>query len=98
MSLYIAPSQIYRAGVATAEAPKNLPEGVKYELVRGGKYSRFVLTGSYAQLPEASGRVFEIMKQKPMVMRDGWCIKNYVNGPRTTPEEQLITEILIPTV
>jgi len=29
----------------------------------------------------------------------GWyfALENYVNDPRTTPEEQLITEILAPT-
>jgi|SRR5947209_4162723 len=97
-SLYKAPQQIYRAGVTTSEPPRNLPEGVRYEKFKGGKYSKFVLTGSYAQLPQASGRVFEIVKQKNMAMRDDYCIENYVNDPRTTPEEQLITEILIPTV
>jgi DNA gyrase inhibitor GyrI len=97
-SLYKAPVQIYRAGVSLAEASKNLPEGVRYEKFKGGKYSKFVLTGSYAQLPEASGRVFDWVKQKKIAMRDDFCIENYVNDPRTTPEDQLITEILIPTV
>jgi effector-binding domain-containing protein len=56
------------------------------------------LTGSYAQLPEASGRVFEIVAEKKIQMRDAYCIENYANDPRTTPEDQLVTEILIPTV
>jgi DNA gyrase inhibitor GyrI len=29
--------------------------------------------------------------------RDDFNIENYVNDPRTTPESQLITQILIPT-
>ncbi len=29
-------------------------------------------------------------------MRDGWCIENYMNDPRITPEKKLITQILIP--
>jgi len=49
-------------------------------------------------LPEASGRVFEMVEEKKIQMRDDFCIENYANDPRTTPEEQLITEILIPTV
>ena len=97
MSLYKAPAQIYRAGVAIAGAPKNLPAGVKYELFRGGKYSKFVLTGPYTLLPQASGRVFEIVEHKKIAMRDDWCIENYLNDPRTTPADQLVTEILIPT-
>jgi effector-binding domain-containing protein len=29
-------------------------------------------------------------------MRGDFCIENYVNDPRTTPEEKLLTQILIP--
>ena len=61
MSLYKIGPKIYRAGVAVAAEPKNLPESMRHEKFKGGKYSRFVLTGSYANLPEASGRVFEIV-------------------------------------
>jgi DNA gyrase inhibitor GyrI len=98
MSLYKVGPQVYRAGVSLAAEPENLPANLKYEKFRGGKYSRFVLTGSYANLPEASGRVFEIVAEKKIQMRDDYCIENYANDPRTTPEEQLITQILIPTV
>jgi DNA gyrase inhibitor GyrI len=98
MSLYKVGPKIYRAGVSLAAEAKNLPGSVKYEKFKGGKYSRFVLTGPYSNLPEASGRVFEIVVEKKIQMGDEYCIENYVNDPRTTPEEQLITEILIPTV
>ena len=98
MSLYKAGPKIYRAGLALAAEPKNLPPALKYEKFKGGKYSRFVLTGSYAHLPAASGRVFEIVAEKKIQMRDDFCIENYANDPRTTPEDQLETQILIPTV
>ena len=97
MSLYKVGPKIYRAGVSVAAEPKNLPDGVKYEKFKGGKYSKFALTGSYANLPEASGRVFEIVAEKKIQMREDYCIENYTNDPRTTPEDQLVTEILIPT-
>jgi DNA gyrase inhibitor GyrI len=96
-SLYKGAPQIYRAGVSLATAPRNLPEGLEYVNFKGGKYSRFVLTGPYSDLPAASGRVFQIVFEKKIRMRDDFCIENYVNDPRTTPEEQLVTEILIPT-
>jgi predicted transcriptional regulator YdeE len=51
MSLYKVASQIYRAGLALAAAPGDLPEGLSYEKFPGGKYSRFVLTGPYSNLP-----------------------------------------------
>jgi effector-binding domain-containing protein len=96
MSLYKMPST-YRAGVSLSAEPKNLPANFRYEKFKGGKYSKFVLTGSYANLPQASRRVFEIVAEKKIQMRDDFCIENYTNDPRTTPEDQLVTEILVPT-
>jgi effector-binding domain-containing protein len=97
-SLYKMGPNIYRAGVSVAAPPVELPEGLQYERFAGGKYSRFVLTGSYSQLPEASGRVWQLAEEKKIALRDGFAVENYVNDPRTTPEEELITEILVPTV
>jgi DNA gyrase inhibitor GyrI len=98
MSLYKVGPKLYRAALSLAAEPKNLPANLKYEKFRGGKYNRFVLTGSYANLPEASGRVFEIVVEKKIQMRDDYCIENYANDPRTTPEDQLVTQILIPSM
>lgn len=98
MSLYKVGPQIYRGGVALSAEPKNLPEGLDHIPFKGGKYSRFVLTGSYSNLPEAARRVFQIVAETKIQLRDDYCIENYVNDPRTTPEQNLITEILIPTV
>jgi effector-binding domain-containing protein len=97
MSLYKVEPKIYRAGVAFAAEPKDLPAGLRYEKFKGGKYSRFVLTGPYSNLPQASARVFEIVAEKKIPMRDDYCVENYLNDPRTTPESELVTEILIPT-
>jgi DNA gyrase inhibitor GyrI len=97
MSLYKVAPLFYRAGVALADAPKDLPEGLAYEKFKGGKYSRFVLTGSFSNLPAACGRVFQIVAETKIPLRDGFNIENYVSDPRTTPEDQLVTEILVPT-
>lgn len=96
MSLYKLGPQIYRAGVIVAEPPTGVPEGLKYEKFPGGKYSRFTHTGSYAQLGPASGRAFELAGLLGLPLRDDFNIENYPNDPRTTPEDQLITEILFP--
>jgi DNA gyrase inhibitor GyrI len=97
MSLYKVAPQIYRAGVALAAAPKNSPEGLAYEKFPGGKYCRFVLTGPFSNLPAACGRVFQIVADTKIPLRDDFGIENYVSDPRITPEDQLITEILVPT-
>jgi effector-binding domain-containing protein len=98
MSLYKRGPKIYRAGFALAAPPVELPAGVEYEKFNGGKYSRFALTGHYSNLPQASGRVFEIVAEKAIQLRDDFCIEHYVNDPSKTPEEELVTEILVPTV
>lgn len=97
MSLYKVGPKVYRAGFALDAPPVDLPQGLTYEGFGGGKYSRFVLTGPYSNLGPASGRVFEIAAEKKIAQRDDYCIENYVNDPRVTPEDQLITQILIPT-
>ena len=96
-SLYKGRPQIYRAGFALVSAPKDLPSEYSYERFAGGKYSRFVLVGPYSDLPEASGRVFQIVAEKGIRMRDGFCIENYTTDPNTTLPDQNVTEILIPT-
>lgn len=97
MSLYKVGPQIYRAGVAVSAPPADLPAGLQYEKFSGGRYSKFVLTGSYSQLPEASGRAFQLAEEHNLPLRNAFNIENYVNDPRATPEDQLITEILFPT-
>jgi DNA gyrase inhibitor GyrI len=97
MSLYKMGPKIYRAGVSLAAPPAKLPQELSYTKFAGGKYSRFVLTGPYANLGPASGRVMELIAQTKLPVRDDFFIENYVNDPRTTPEDQLITEILVPT-
>jgi DNA gyrase inhibitor GyrI len=96
-SLYKVAPKIYRAGVSLSAEAKNLPPGVRYEKFKGGKYSRFVLTGPYSNLPEASGRVFQMVSDQKIPIRDDFNIENYANDPRTTPESDLMTQILIPT-
>ena len=95
-SLYKVGPQIYRAGVGLVAEPKNLPAGLQYLRFPGGKYARFTLTGPYSNLPQASGRVFDMVKEQKLSVRDDFNIENYVNDPRTTPPSDLITQILIP--
>ena len=97
MALYKIGPQVYRAGYMLRAAPQQLPSEVQYLQFGGGKYSRFVHTGPYSNLPVASGRVWSIVADRQIPLRDDFAIENYTNDPRTTPEDQLITEILVPT-
>jgi effector-binding domain-containing protein len=98
LSLYKMNPNVYRAGFALAAKPVTLPSELQYEVFAGGTYSKFVLTGPYSELPQATRRVFEIVSKNDMMLRNDFCIENYVNDPGTTAEDKLITEILIPTV
>jgi DNA gyrase inhibitor GyrI len=97
ISLYKIGPEIYRAGVALASPPQRPPQGLSYLAFAGGKFSRFVLTGPYSELGAATGRVMEIIAETKLPLRDDYFIENYVNDPKTTPEAELITEILVPT-
>jgi DNA gyrase inhibitor GyrI len=88
---------IYRAGFLLAAAPVDLPQGLSYERMNGGKYARFTLSGPFDQLPEANTRAFAIVAEKKIALRDDFNIEHYLTDPRTTPAEQNITAILFPT-
>lgn len=98
MALYKTGTQIYRAGFMLASAAVQLPAGLVYERFAGGRYRRFVLTGPYSDLPEASGRVWQIVAHEHLHLRDDFAIEHYVNDPKVTPSEDLVTEILIPVM
>ena len=95
-SLYKVGPRIYRAGVALASEPESFPPDLRYTKFPGGKYARFVLIGPYSHLPEASGRVFQMVADQKLPVRDDFNIENYVNDPRSTPAPDLVTQILIP--
>lgn len=98
MALYKPGAQIYRAGFMLAASAVNLPPGLVYEKFAGGSYRRFVLTGPYSDLGEASGRVWQIVAQERLRLRDDFAIEHYMNDPQVTPAEDLVTEILIPVM
>ena len=95
-AIYKPGAGIYRAGFLLAAAAVDLPEGVQYEKVKCGKYARFLLNGPYDQLPGATQKAFDIVAEKRIVLRDDFNIEHYITDPRTTPQEQSITEILFP--
>jgi len=97
-AMYKVEPNLYRAGFAIAANAKDLPDAIKYTHFEGGSYIRFVLTGSYSQLPEACHRVFDIVQKEQLKTTDGFYLENYTNDPATTKEEDLETEILFPTV
>jgi AraC family transcriptional regulator len=91
-------SMIYQAGVAVSSPPKAQMKGLQYRKIEGGKYARFLLVGPYAHIAPAFDHVFKTLAEKQVQLREEYCIENYLNDPKVTPEDQLKTEILVPAV
>ena len=89
-------AMIYQAGVSLADEPAKVPGGLQHRAIPKGNYARFVLTGPYSDIWMAFDRVFKTLAEKKVELRPEFCIENYVNDPRTTPEAELKTEILVP--
>ncbi len=89
-------AMIYQAGVSLVDEPDKRPAGTAYRFIKAGKYARFLLTGSYAQIWLAFDQIFKSLAEKRVVLRPEFCIENYLNDPQTTPEDELRTELLVP--
>lgn len=92
----LQPDQIYRAGISLNTTPKDLSPGFEYCRLEGGKYVKFVLTGSYMGLPQAYTRALEIIQEQKITIREAFYIEHYVNDMSITPENELVTHIMIP--
>jgi effector-binding domain-containing protein len=44
----------------------------------------------------AFDRIFKSLAEQKVELRPEFCIENYLNDPRATPEDQLQTELLVP--
>lgn len=97
MALFkIEPQMIYRAGFVYNKKPEIIPAGAQYFKFLGGTYAKYTLTGSYMHLPVAWGKVIEFAAQEKIQTRPDFYIENYANDPMATPEDQLISELMIP--
>ncbi|KAA6456964.1 AraC family transcriptional regulator [Acidobacteria bacterium AB60] len=89
-------AMIYQAGIALAEIPGDLPSPLQRRTIKSGRYARFLLTGPYTQIWPAFDHIFKTLAEANVALRPEFCIENYLNDPRTTPEAQLQTELLVP--
>lgn len=89
-------AMIYEAGVCATDKPAKTPEGLQYRKLNGGKYAQFLLTGPYSQIWIAFSQIFRALSEGKVSLREDFCIENYINDPKVTPEDQLQTQILIP--
>ena len=91
-------AMIYQAGVALDREPGDLPAELQRRSIGSGRYARFLLTGPYTHIWPAFDRIFKTLADANVDLRPEFCIENYLNDPRETPEAQLKTELLVPIV
>src|SRR5581483_11797715 len=89
-------AMIYEAGVGVAMPPEKPLKALQHKKIKGGNYARFLLTGPYSQIWIAFNQVFKTLAEGNVELRPDFCIENYLNDPKVTPEDQLMTELLIP--
>jgi AraC family transcriptional regulator len=87
---------IYEAGLAVASPPEKMPKGLAYKKIKPGNYARFLLTGPYSQIWAAFSQIFKTLGTSEVTLRPEFCIENYLNDPKVTPEKELLTELLVP--
>ena len=91
-------AMIYQAGITLRRAPGRPIKGLQYRKIESGKYARFVLIGPYAHIWAAFDYIFKTLAGKGVKLREEFCIENYLNDPKVTPEDELKTELLVPAV
>lgn len=95
-ALYKPAESIYCAGAGVSAEPLSLPEGLAHLLFEGGKYCCFSHLGAYSDLSQSRDRVLELIKEQDIATREGFFVQRYANSPDSTPEEALVTHIMVP--
>ena len=87
---------VYRAAVSEKEGHEMKFDGLVKCQLPETKYAKFLLKGSFDQIWPAVNKAFELVDQSQYEFTKEPCLENYLNDPAITPEEDLLTEILIP--
>ncbi len=86
----------YMAGVAVTTKPSKIPKGLELKTISGGPYAKFILTGPTHLVWNAFDTIFKLLAEKKVKLRAGACIENYLSNPELVPEDELVTELLVP--
>ena len=91
-------AHLYQAGVLLNSEPLSIPVGIEFRKIAPAVYARFILQGSYAQLPATYPIMFDILDDIGIERANDFCIEQYTKDSKGTPIEDLTTEILIPII
>lgn len=86
----------FEAAVPVAEKPKNPPRGdIAIGKSPTGKALKFVHHGSYDAMDSTYERITNFLDEKRLEARDLF-IEEYATDPVTTPEDNLVINVLVP--
>ncbi|MDO9183169.1 MAG: GyrI-like domain-containing protein, partial [Bacteriovorax sp.] len=86
----------YMAGVAVSKVPQKIPKGLELKKIPCGTYAKFILIGPTHLVWNAFDTIFKILADGKIKLRAGACIENYLSNPELVPENELVTELLVP--
>lgn len=89
-------SHIYKVGITCSKEKPLSFKHLKKDKIKKTKYAKFILKGSYLSIWPAFERIFKILSETDLALDPSPCLENYLNNPKITPEEDLLTELLVP--
>ncbi|MGK0180038.1 MAG: DNA gyrase inhibitor GyrI [Nitrospinales bacterium] len=89
-------NHIYKAAVSYPPKKNLAFNSLTKEILPTSKYAIFLLKGSYQGIWKAFDFAFKKINDSKYEFSQAPCLENYINDPSITPEDELLTEILIP--
>lgn len=87
---------IYKVAITSPKESNLVFEELEQEKMKEQSYAKFILKGSYQGIWPAFEKIFKILSETDLILAESPCLENYLNDPKVTPEEELLTELLIP--
>ena len=87
---------IYKAAVSVSPQSGLKIEGLEKEMLPKRRYAKFLLKGPHVGVWPAFEESLNVVNESELELGEGECLEVYLNDPSQIPEEDLLTEILIP--
>ena len=92
-----APEKLQSEAWITIESETSAPAEIKFKDFDGGKYAVHTHLGPYDELVTSWTKFYsEWLPQSGMELADTPCLEQYMNDPRNTKPEHLVTLLLMP--
>jgi AraC family transcriptional regulator len=86
----------YRAAISIPTNKDAQVDKLNRVVIPKSRYAKFLLKGSYDGVWFAFDKAFKFINESEHEIGEAPSLEVYLNDPSTTPEDELLTEILIP--